>query len=706
MRRVVAAREASEMSSETTPATDRLSESRGQLFESHAADLTEPRQFGWLAEGLVYGGDYNPEQWPAEVWADDVRLMQQAGVTTVSLGIFSWGLLETADGVYDFDWLDRVLDLLHEHGITVALATPTASPPIWLYQQHPEILTVDERGVRRGQGARLGWCPSSPVFRTRALSIVRAVAERYATHPALRIWHVGNEIGNENARCFCDQTAAAFSRWLQDRYLTVDTLNGAWGTAFWGHRYGVFAEVQPPRAHGHAHNPGLLLDFERFSSDTLLGHYQAERDLLRTITPDIPVTTNFMVNRDGTAVDYARWAEEVDLVANDHYPTAADPLRHWELAMAADRVRGMSGGRPWLLMENATSAVNWQPRNRAKLPGELTRDALSHVARGADGVMFFQWRQSTAGSEQFHSAMVPHAGTDTKVWREVVALGGMLKHLAELRGSQVEPAQVAILWDYPSIWALRSGAKPSIDLDYLDLPLVLHRSFARRHRQVDLVSPQVDLSAYAVIVVPMLYLAHDGLAPRLQAAAEGGAQVLITYFSGIADATNRVITGGYPGAYRELLGAVVEEFHPLLADEQVELDSGWRGGLWSEQLHVTDAEVVASYVSGPVAGQPAVTRRALGTGAVTYLSTRPRDEDLQALVDDLLAASGVGPVAAAPDGVDVVRRVDGRRSYLFAINHTASPAEISSAGRDLLTGDDHAGTVTVPAGGVVVIRER
>ncbi len=333
-------------------------------FWSHSAEHVEPRQFEWLADGLAYGGDYNPEQWPEEVWAEDVRLMQQAGVTTVSLGIFSWGLLETADGVYDFGWLDRILDLLHAHGITVALATPTASPPIWLYRQHPEILTVDERGVRRGQGARLGWCPSSPVFRARALGIVRTVAERYADHPALRLWHVSNEIGNENARCFCDETAAAFQRWLTERYSAVDSLNGAWGTAFWGHHYGTFSEVQPPREHGHAHNPGLLLDFERFSSDALLAHYRAERDLLRIITPDVAVTTNFMVNRDGTAVDYARWAEEVDLVANDHYPTAADSQRHWELAMAADRVRGMSGGRPWLLMENATSSTQRCCRTR------------------------------------------------------------------------------------------------------------------------------------------------------------------------------------------------------------------------------------------------------------------------------------------------------------------------------------------------------
>lgn len=662
------------------------------------------RSFRWLADGLAYGADYNPEQWPEEVWPEDVRLMREAGVTTVSLGIFSWGLLETDDGVFDFGWLDRILDLLDGAGVTVNLATPTAAPPNWLYARYPDIRTVDKLGHRTEPGARLGWCPSSPAFRERALTIARKVAERYGAHPAVRLWHVSNELGNENTRCYCDASAAAFRAWLEARYGAIGALNDAWGTAFWGHRYASFDQVLPPRG-AQSHNPGLLLDFERFSSDALLEHFVAERDLLRELTPDIPVTTNMMVARDIAVVDYARWADEVDIVANDHYTLAPDPHREWELAMSGDRMRGMAHGQPWLLMEHSTSAVNWQPRNRAKTGNELVRNGLAHVARGADGVMFFQWRQSTAGAEQFHSAMVPHAGTRSHVWREVVRLGRILASLAELRGSVVAPAPVALLWDYESAWAIRSGPKPTVELDYADLPTAMHGAFTRRHRLVDVVAPSAALEHYAAVVVPNLYLAHDGLAQRLADVAERGGHVLVTSFSGIADGANRVLAGGYPGAYRDLVGAWAEEFHPTLDGERHGLTNGWLARSWMEHLHAETAEVVARYADGDLAGVPAVTRRRLGAGSVSYLGTRLTDESLDQLIGDFVEVAGIPPIAAASDGMEVVRRVTEGASWLFAINHSDHPGSVDVAGTNLLDGARIAETVQVAPGDVAVIRE-
>lgn len=672
-------------------------------FTSRAADLAAPRTFRWLADGLGYGGDYNPEQWPEEVWAEDLRLMAEAGVSVVSVGIFAWSLLEVDQDTFEFGWLDRVLDGLAGAGIGAALATPTAGPPPWLLRRHPEILTVDAHGRRNGPGARLGWCPSLVIFTDRATKIIEALANRYGDHPALRLWHVSNEIGNENGRCYCDACAAAFGRWLESRYGDIESLNEAWGTAFWGHNYLRFADVPPPRAISGNHNPALVLDHHRFSSEVLLDHFRFERGLLRRLTPDIPITTNFMVKPTLAPVDYAAWADEVDLVANDHYTTAADPYRHWSLALSADQTRGVSRGRPWLLMEHSTSAVNWQPRNRAKAPGELIRDSLTHVARGADGAMFFQWRQSTAGAEQYHSAMLPHAGTDTKVWRESVRLGDHLRSLAEVRGSTVEPAGVAMIMDYASQWALTSWGKPTVELDPLDLPSVLHRASSRRHRLVDVVRPDASLDGYRVIMLPMLYLAYDGLAERLAAAAEAGAEVLITYFSGITDQAGRVIAGGYPGAYRELLGVRGEEFFPLLEGETRPLDNGWTAGSWTELLQPTSATGVAHYVDGPLAGTPAYTRREIGSGAASYLATRPSDDDLQALVDDLLERAAVPVIATADDGLQVVRRRQGDQGYLFGINHDDAPRNLTATGTDLLTG--HGFTGTVPGGGVVVIRE-
>jgi beta-galactosidase len=372
--------------------------------------------------GLAWGADYNPEQWPEHVWAEDVELMRRAGVNMVSVGIFSWAKIEVSKGEYRFGWLDRVLDLLHAGGIRVDLATATASPPPWLTAQYPEMLPVRADGVRLSHGSRQAYCPSSPIYRDRATALAAELASHYKDHPALAAWHVGNEYGCHVPRCYCDTCAASFREWLAARY-TLDQLNDAWSTAFWSQGYTDFAQILPPRVTPTYSNPGQLLDYDRFCDDALLAQYKAERDVLRMITPDVPITTNFMVTWTMEALDYWKWAREVDFVSNDHYTEAQSPDRHIELAMSADLTRGLAGGKPWLLMEHSTSAVNWQPRNIAKLPGEMRRNSFQHLARGADGTLFFQWRQSRGGGERYHSAMVPHAGADTKVYREVCQVG-------------------------------------------------------------------------------------------------------------------------------------------------------------------------------------------------------------------------------------------------------------------------------------------
>lgn len=674
-------------------------------FISHSSDLPAGTRFDWPSDGIAFGGDYNPEQWPEEVWREDVELMRRAGVTTVTVGVFSWGLLEVADGVYEWDRMDRVLDLLHANGIGVDLATPTAAPPVWLLQAHPEIAPVTETGVRYAQGGRLGWHPSSAVFRRYALRMVRALAERYGTHPAVRMWHVGNELGNENHRSYDPETAAAWRVWLERRYGDVETVNAAWGTEFWGHRVGSFAEIEPPRFSSTAHNPGLALDFARFTSDALLAHYEAERAVLREVTPRLPITTNFMVMNNPGTDDYARWAEEVDIVANDHYTIGSDPLRHRELSFSADRVRGMAGGRPWLLMEHSTSAVNWQSVNRAKSPGEMTRNSLAHVARGADGVLFFQWRASTAGAEQFHSGMVPHAGAETRQFREVTELGATLRALAEVQGSTVPRARVAILFDTEAAWAYTAARTPSDLVRIVDLPRAVHEALSARHIAVDVIRPQDDLTGYDVVVVPTLYLARDADAAKLAAHTASGAHVVVSYLSGVVDEHNRVRPGGYPGAFRELLGVHAEEFVPLFADESVALDDGSTATLWTERLVVTDAEVLARYADGDLAGLPALTRRTVGAGTASYLSARIDADALARLVQDLVERAGIAPIARADAGLEITRRVGADASYLFAINHDGEDRAVDTSGVDLVSGRAVAGRLVVPAGGVAVVRE-
>lgn len=660
----------------------------------------------WPTEGIAFGADYNPEQWPEEVWAEDVALMREAGVSLVSVGIFSWGELEPEEGRFEFGWLDRILDLLHEAGIGVDLATPSAAPPVWLHLKHPEMLPVDADGLRFTHGSRESWCVSSPVIRHHATRIARVVAERYGHHPAVKMWHVSNELACHNGRCYCDVSAAAFRDWLGKEYADIDALNLEWGTAFWGQRYSSFEQILPPRRSTTIPNPGQRLAFERFSSDAFVAHLEAEAAVLREVTPHLPVTTNYMVMGDFHQIDYTQTTPLVDIVSNDHYLWGEDPRGWAELAFSADRTRGLAGGHPWILMEHSTSAVNWQPRNIAKEPGQMLRNALQHVARGSDGVLFFQWRQSRAGAEKYHSGLVPHAGRDSALFRDVVDLGATLGRLAEVAGSTVDRARVALLWDTPAWWASELEAHPTIDLRYLDLAKRMHGVLLDAGVAVDVLPAASPLDGYDVVLVPTLYLAPQDLSDRLTEVVARGGQVLVSYFSGIVDGSDRVILGGYPGAFRDLLGVRVEEFAPLAAERTTTLSDGSTGEVWTERMTVTGAEVVATYVDGPSAGGPAVTRRDTRSGgAAWYLSTRLDDPALTALLGRVLAASGVSSLVPSPGGLEVVRRTSATGSWLFAVNHTGTDIPLQVSGHDLVADRRHEAGAGVPALGVVVVRE-
>ena len=654
---------------------------------------------------LGYGGDYNPEQWPMHVRLEDVELMREAGINFVSLAIFAWASIEPREGRYEWAWLDNIMDRLSAAGVKVALATATASPPPWLTMKHPEILPRTAEGVVLNQGGRQSYAPSSTVYRDYAVKMAKAMAERYAEHPALALWHIDNEIGCHVPHDFSESATRAFRTWLRRRYRTIDRLNTAWGTAFWSQRYGAFKDVLPPLAAPTYANPSQQLDFARFSSETMLEYYRKLRDAVRPITPNVPATTNFMVSLNTKWMDYFRWAEEVDVVATDHYTIAADPEREIDLALAADMTRGVAGGKRWILMEHSSAAVNWQPHNRAKGPGEMLRNSLSHVARGADSVMFFQIRASAAGAEKFHSALVPHAGRDSAIWRESVRLGDVLGSLTPVVGSTTR-AQVALVFDYQAWWATELDSHPSEDVSYGDRIRALYRELWYRGVAVDVVHPSADLTGYDLVLVPTLYLVKDADAENIAAAAEAGATVAITYFSGIVDENDHVRLGGYPGAFRELLGVRSDEFFPLLEGEAVTLDDGSSADVWTERIEVTSAEVRRSFTDGPLPGGPAITRNQVGAGAAWYVATRQDEAGTAALLDELLAESGVQPVAQVPRGVEATRRVaaDGT-GFLFLLNHTDEQVQVPATGTDLVTGTQVRDAVTLEAGAVAVVQE-
>lgn len=627
---------------------------------------------------LWYGGDYNPEQWPREVWDDDVRLMQKAGVTVATVGVFSWAKLEPEDGRFEFEWLDDILGRLHAAGIRIDLATATASPPPWLSLEHPDILPVTAEGVTLGVGSRQQYSPSSATYRRYADRLVRAIAERYGSHPGLQAWHVNNELACHVPHDYSDESAAAFRVWLERRYGDIEALNEAWGTSFWSQGYGSFAEVMPPRAMPTFPNPTQLLDFDRFSSDAWLGVYRAEAAILREVAPGVPITTNFM--GFFKHADYWAWAREMDVVSDDHYVDPADPAAPAFAAMTRDLMRSLGGGAPWILMEQSTSAVNWRERNAAKPAGMHRLLSLQAVARGADGIMQFQWRQSLAGAEKFHSGMLPHAGENTRVFRETVELGAELGSLAAVIGSR-QRAEVAILFDWESWWALEQPATPA-RLSYVATVFRWYRELWRRGILVDFVHPQAELSGYRLLVAPAAVVLPRTARRSLARHVADGGHLVMGYQSGVLDENLHVIPDGYLGELREVLGLRIEEFAPPAAPTlsggevpALSIDGLAAGPAreWGEFVDLSTAQVHSSFVGGMLDGQPAITSNSHGAGVAWYVATAP--DDLATVVDAVIAPVLADLPAAPPDDVEIVER----GGYRFVLNHSSVEVEVDGA---------------------------
>ncbi|TDD43014.1 beta-galactosidase [Nonomuraea terrae] len=655
--------------------------------------------------GFAFGGDYNPEQWDRSVWQEDMRLMREAGVNTVSLGVFAWASLEPEPGRYEFGWLDEIMDLLHDHGVSVNLATPTAAPPVWLTQLHPEVFPIMADGQPFGFGNRLHYDPSSPIYRDHAARITTKLAERYSFHPALAMWHISNEYG---PTAYNEAASVNFRRWLQRRYGTLEALNDAWTTRFWGQVYTDWEQIEVPNIPRTWMNPARRLDFKRFTSDALLECYLAERDIVRSFRDDIPVMTNFM--RFFRHADYWKWAPEEDAVALDIYPNPAEPDSHVSAAFNYDLFRSLKGGQPWMLMEQAASAVSQWKLNVVKEPGRMRLGSLQAVSRAADSVMFFQWRAGRGGHERFHSAMLPHSGPDSRTFREVTDLGRELKLLAPVAGT-TQRAQVAILFDWDGWWGLEEVAGlPRNDFSYTDTVMRHYTPLWERHLPVDVVSATSPLDGYQVLVVPNAYLIGDEGVARIEAFARDGGTVVMSFFSGVVDDCNRVRPGGYPGAFRRLIGAKIDEYWPARPHEvfAVEFADGRRATAtwWRDDLHLETGRALATYADGLLAGRAAVVENQYGAGRVVYVATLLEQAALDAVVADAVERAGVrSRFEGVPAHVECSVREDAAHEYVFLLNHSAdeSASVPLDGGTDLLTGLPVSGQVVLgPLGAAVV----
>lgn len=657
---------------------------------------------------MLYGADYNPEQWPEPVWDDDVRLMREASVTTVSLGIFSWSRLQPAPDTWDFAWLDRIIDKLHQAGIGVNLATATASPPPWVSIEHPDVLARDENGATYWHGSRQHYSPASPTYRRLAAELVRRLAERYAQHPAVIMWHVNNEYGCHLPVEYSDAAQTAFRDWLGRRYGTIEALNEAWGTAFWSQRYGRWEEVLPPLKAPYSRNPAQLLDYHRFMSDMWLECYLAERDIIRAAGAGQPISTNMMgAFKPG---NYQSWAPHIDIITDDCYPDPLDPNRPRNTAFQRDLMRSLKPGVPWLLMEQATDAVNWRRTNVSKQPGQLAAETAQSIGRGADGIFYFQWRQSRAGAEKFHSAMLPHAGTRARTWQEASALGGQLSALPELP-TPGEDARVALVFDWENWWAIENPDHPTT-LDYLALVREWYGALYRRGVMVDIVPPEQVSDRYSLVVAPFAYLLrNEGAAALYRFVSEGGV-LLAGPFTDIVDANDRFRDGGFLTQLGPLLGVGLEDFRavPLPSANSVAERAGsaeigdvgasvggndrvsvsvaggtFTGTHFAEALWADQAEVIGTFTDGPSAGRPALTRRESGLGQAWYIGTMPDGSGADLIIGRLLAEAGVTPVIAeVPAGVEVAQR----GNVVTVINHGATPVTVNVPGKDLLSGEE------------------
>jgi beta-galactosidase len=672
---------------------------------------------------IWYGGDYNPDQWEKDVWDEDLRLFKLAGIDVATLNVFAWAKNQPDEDTYDFGWLDEMMDKLHADGVGVCLATSTAAHPAWMARKYPDVLQVDFNGNKRKFGGRHNSCPNSPTFRKYSARMAEKLAERYKDHPALLIWHINNEYGGAG-NCYCDNCEAAFREWAKARYGTLEALNRAWNTGFWGHTFHDWEDIVLPSgrseewqgANGRTETnfQGISLDYIRFHSDSLLDCYKLEYDAVKKHTPDIPVTTNLM--GAFKKLDYHKWAKHMDVVSWDNYPRFDTP--HSYTGMMHDLMRGLKDGQPFMLMEQTPSQQNWQPYNSLKRPGVMRLWSYQAVARGADTILFFQLRRSIGACEKYHGAVIEHVGHEhTRVFRECAQLGAELGELGEtLLDARVE-AKVAILFDWENWWAVEMSSGPTIALRYVDEAHKFYDALYRAGIAVDVVSVEADLSGYDLVIAPVLYMVKQGVAAKLEQFTQNGGTLITTFFSGIVDENDRVKTGGYPGELRKLLGIWAEEIDALLptqsnriipADGAAGLKQEYECAMICDLIHSEGAEVKAVYGDDFYAGMPALTVNKFGAGEAWYMATSPEALFLQDWLTQLCTDRGIAPpIPSVPDGVETTVRSKDGQSYLFVLNHNADAAQVNLGNRsgvELLSGRELGGSAELGGRDVWIIK--
>lgn len=636
---------------------------------------------------ILYGGDYNPEQWLKypEILAKDMEYMKEAGINTVSMGMFSWAMLEPREGEYQFGWLKEQVNRLYEHGISTILSTPSGARPRWLADAYPEVLRVREDRVRQLFGERHNHCLTSPAYREKTARINRELAKEFGRHPAVVMWHISNEYSGE---CHCPLCQQAFRRWLESRYGTIERLNEAWCTVFWSRCYQSFAQVESPSSIGEWELHGLKLDWMRFVSSQTADFARQEILALKEGGITQPTTVNLMY--DYRQLDYDKLADCVDVVSWDSYPVwhkGEDILPARDNGMQHDYMRSLKH-QPYLLMESCPSSLNWQGVSKLKRPGLLTAAGLQALAHGSDSILYFQIRQSRGASEKFHGAVIDHyGGMDTRVFKEVKAIGESLKALGEIKGAKVE-SQAAVIYDVENQWAMEESQGPRNEgLFYHEAVMKSYTALKKLGLNVDVISQVQDMGKYRLVAAPMLYLFRDGVEEKIRKFVEEGGIFILTYWSGVVDEHDRCFLGETPYGLTDVFGLRRTEIDGLFDGETNVLMPEEEGEDYEcrnlcELLAVSDAKVLFRYQKEFYQGSPAVTAKGFGKGLAIYVAADAEQKFYDVLYRKLAKEGGLFPIVEGeiPDSVEVTSRRKGQWEYVFVQNFANEPVEISGLG--------------------------
>lgn len=583
------------------------------------------------------------------------------------------------------------MNMVRDNNLKVVLATSTAAHPAWMAHRYPEVLRVEYNGMKRKFGGRHNSCPNSEIYRKYSTLLARKLAERYKDYDNIIAWHISNEYGGE---CYCDNCQNAFRRWIKKKYKTLDEVNRVYNTSFWGHTFYDWDEIVLPNALSEHFDyertmfQGISLDYRRFMSDSILECYKLERDAVKEITPDIPVTTNLMGFYK--PLDYQKWGKEMDFISWDNYPSNED--LPYEISFAHELMRGVGDGKPFILMEQTPSVTNWLPFNALKRPGVMRLWSYQAMAHGSDSVMFFQMRRSIGACEKYHGAIIDHVGNEnTRVFREAKELGGELSNLGDaILGTRIE-AKVAIMFDWDNWWAIEYSAGPSILLKYKKEVQKYYEALFNLNIPVDIIGCDSDLSKYDVIFAPVLYMVKEGVDGKIRNFVEKGGSFITTFFSGYVDEHDLVQVGGYPGKLRDILGIWVEESDAL--PEDAKNSFSWNGAshdatLLCDLLHCEGARALSVYEEDFYKGMPALTENTFGKGKAYYVATSSDSEFYAEFVEKICKEKGISGFLS-PENVEVITRRNESMEYVFILNHNKESLEIKIpvSGKELLSGE-------------------